>query len=129
MYGTDTWDSRPYDIVLHIGRLTVDDAVDILFDTVKKPNFQATPQSLKLVDDLALAAKVKAALAEISPKIQVAADHGSIHIGNMDKDPESPEEAQIRRIVLKIEGVEEVTFSAGASRQQHGHVNPFHNIG
>jgi cytidylate kinase len=40
LYATDTWDSKLYDIVLHIGRLTVDNAVDILFATVQKPNFQ-----------------------------------------------------------------------------------------
>ncbi|MBU1398458.1 MAG: cytidylate kinase-like family protein, partial [Proteobacteria bacterium] len=56
VYGTDTWDSRLYDIVLHIGRLTVDDAVDILFDTVQKPNFKTTTESKKLVEDLALSA-------------------------------------------------------------------------
>ncbi len=45
LYGTDTWDSKLYDIVLHIGRLTVDNAVDILFDTVQKPNFQTSAES------------------------------------------------------------------------------------
>ncbi|MCJ7809764.1 MAG: cytidylate kinase-like family protein [Desulfobulbaceae bacterium] len=129
VYGTDTWDSRPYDIVLHIGRLTVDDAVDILFDTVKKPNFQATEESRKLVNDLALSAKVKANLAKIAPKIQVLADHGSIHIRNMDKTPGSSDEAQMKRIAMQIEGVEEVIFSVSASREQHDYINPFHNIG
>jgi cytidylate kinase len=129
VYGTDTWDSRPYDIVLHIGRLTVDDAVDILFDTVKKPNFQATEESRKLVNDLALSAKVKANLAKIAPKIQVLADHGSIHIRNMDKTPGSSDEAQMKKIAMQIEGVEEVIFSVSASREQHDYINPFHNIG
>ena len=129
VYGTDTWDSRPYDIVLHIGRLTVDDAVDILFDTVKKPNFQATAESRKLVDNLALSAKVKANLVDIAPKIQVAADHGSIHIRNLDKTPGSADEAQIKEIAMQVEGVEEVTFGVSASREQHDHINPFHNIG
>jgi len=129
VYGTDTWDSRPYDIVLHIGRLTVDDAVDILFDTVKKPNFQATEESLKLVNDLALSAKVKANLTKIAPKIQVSADHGSIHIRNMDKTPGSSDEAHMKKIAMQIEGVEEVIFSVSASREQHDYINPFHNIG
>jgi len=129
VYGTDTWDSRPYDIVLHIGRLTVNDAVDILFDTIKKPNFQATAESLKLVDDLALSAKVKASLAKIAPKIQVAADHGSIHIRNMDKTQGSADDDQIKGIAMQVEGVEEVTFGVSGSRKQHDHINPFQNIG
>ncbi|MBN1625988.1 MAG: cytidylate kinase family protein [Deltaproteobacteria bacterium] len=129
MYGTDTWDSRLYDIVLHIGKLTVDDAVDILSDTVQKPNYQATEESLKMVDDLALAAKVKAGLIRIAPKIRVTADHGRIFIGEIDDALLAKNKARINTIAMRVEGVEEVTFNVRVQREQHGHVNPFQNIG
>jgi cytidylate kinase len=129
IYGTDTWDSRLYDIVLHIGKLTVDDAVDILFDTVQKPVYQATEESLKMVDNLALAAKVKADLVRIAPKIQVAADHGRIFISEIDDTLADKNKAQINTIAKRIEGVEEVIFNVKVPREQHGHVNPFQNIG
>ena len=128
LYGADTWDSRLYDIVLHIGRLTVDNAVDILFDTVQKPNFQTSAESRQLVDDLALSATVKAALAKIAPKIKTAADHGKIHISNLDNETGSKDEAQIKTIAMQVEGVEEVIFKAHVPKEQHNHVNPFHNI-
>jgi len=128
VYGVDTWDSRLYDIVLHIGGLTVDNAVDILFDTVPKPNFQTSAESRQLVDDLALAATVKAALAKIAPKINTAADHGKIHISNLDNETGRKDEAQIKTIAMQVEGVEEVIFKAHVPKEQHGHVNPFHNI-
>ncbi|MBU2623691.1 MAG: cytidylate kinase-like family protein [Proteobacteria bacterium] len=127
VYGTDTWDSRLYDIVLHIGRLTVDDAVDILFDTVQKPNFKTTTESKKLVEDLALSARVKAAFVKIAPKIQVAADAGKIYISNIDYDAESKDKDQFKSIAMQIEDVVEVIFNA--STEQHDHVNPFYNIG
>ena len=129
MYGTDTWDSRLYDIVLHIGRLTVSDAVDILYDTARKPNYQATEESLKMVDDLALAAKVKADLIGIAPKIQVAADNGRIFISETDDTLVAKNKAQINAILKQIEGIEEVIFNVREPREQHGHVNPFQNIG
>ena len=129
MHGTDTWDSRLYDIVLHIGKLTVDDAVDILFNTAKKPNYRATEESLKMVEDLALSAKVKADLVEISPRIQVASDHGRIFISGMDDAHLAKNKDRINTTALQVDGVEEVIFNASVSREQHGHVNPFQNIG
>ena len=128
LYGMDTWDSRLYDMVLHIRKLTADDAVDILFDTVQKPIFQATAESQKLVDDLALSAKVKANLAKIAPKIKVTADQGEISIINVDQVLGSEDEAQIRRIAMQVEGVEHVVFNLSAPKALHDHINPFYNI-
>ena len=90
MYGADTWDSRLYDIVLHIGKLTVEDAVDILFETVQKPSFQSTEESRKGVEDLALSAKVKAHLIKIAPRIQVSADRSRICISGLSNSCSSP---------------------------------------
>jgi cytidylate kinase len=129
IYGTDTWDSRLYDIVLHIGKLTVDDAVDILFNTVQKPRYQATAESLKMVEDLALSAKIKVALIKIAPKIQVTADHGKIFISGIDDSQLAKNEARIKAIAMQVEGVEDVIFNVREPRKQHGHVNPFQNIG
>jgi cytidylate kinase len=128
VYGADTWDSRLYDIVLHIGRLTVDNAVEMLFDTVQKQNFQMSVESRQLVDDLALSATVKAALVKIAPKIKTAADHGKIHISNFDNEKGSKDEAQIKVIAMQVDGVEEVIFKAHVPKEQHNRVNPFHNI-
>ncbi len=128
LYGIDTWDSRVYDIVLRIGSLTVDDAVDILLETVKKPNFKTTEKSQQLVNDLALAAIVKAKLAKNAPKIAVTADSGTIYISNTDTDSESRKE-QLETAAMQVEGVREVHFKTGLSNEQHDHVNPFHNIG
>ena len=108
--------------------MTVDNAVDILFDTVQKPNFQTSVESRQLVDDLALSATVKAALVKIAPKIKTAADHGKIHISNLDNETGSKDEAQIKTIAMKVDGVEEVLFEAHVSKEQHNHVNPFYNI-
>jgi cytidylate kinase len=129
VYGTDTWDSRLYDIILHIGRLTVDDAVDILFNTVQKPNFKTTPESRKLVENLTLASRVKSDLAMIAPKVQVIAHDGKISINNIAFETGSKEKDRIKSIALQIEGVEEVVFNVKIPVGQRGHVNPFYNIG
>lgn len=129
VYGTDPWDSRLYDIVLHIGKLTVDDAVDILFNTVKKPQYQATAESQKMVENLTLSAKVKVALFKVSPRLEITADQGKIFIGEIDENILTRHKAQIEKTVKSIEGVNEVIFNVKENREQHGHVNPFQNIG
>lgn len=129
VYGTDTWDSRLYDIVLCIGRLTVDDAVDILVGMVQKPVFQSTRESQQLIKDQALSARVRANLAKRFPKTQVAAEDGTVFINNWEKGPGSREEAEVQEIALSVEGVRQVVFNALPKRAQSDHVNPFHNIG
>ncbi len=128
VYGTDTHDSKLYDMILRIDRLSVCDAVNIISKTVQKPAFQATPESLKLVKDLALAAKVKATLAEIAPKVQVVADNGTVFIGRINGDSVNADKIfKIKSVAEQIEGASEVIINLGV--QQSDHINPFHNIG
>jgi hypothetical protein len=129
VYGTDTWDSRLYDIVLRIGAVTVADAVEILADLVRKPHFLATAESRQLVDDLALAAKVKANLARIAPRLQVSAEGARVCIREVDGALGGEAEEQIRRLALQTEGVTEVILQTNAPPEQRDHINPFHNIG
>lgn len=129
LYGIDTWDSRLYDIVLNIKSLSVDDAVGLLFDTVQKPIFQTTSESAKIINDSALAAKVKANLVKIAPRIMAKADEGTVYI---DSDEgtliESRLAVRITTLVDKIEGVKKVVLNQNVANQRHDYVNPFHNI-
>lgn len=129
VYGTDTRDSRLYDMILHIDRLSVDDAVDIVAAAVQKPAFQATAQSRKQVEDLALAARVKANLAEIAPKAEVAADQGTVFIGRLNGASANPAVVEkIRKIAEQVEGAVKIVFRSEL-HEQSDHINPFHNIG
>jgi cytidylate kinase len=61
IYGIDTWDPMLYDMVLYVKSLTVDDAVDLISKAAQLPHFQATPESQRLVDEMAWAAAEEAA--------------------------------------------------------------------
>jgi cytidylate kinase len=61
IYGVDTWDPMLYDLVLYIKSLTVDDAVDLISKAAQSPRFQATPESQRLLDEMARAAAEEAA--------------------------------------------------------------------
>lgn len=130
LYGSDTWDSRLYDVVLNIKTITVDDAIDILVDLVKKPNFQTTPESMKIINDLALASSVEAALVNIAPMVSVTCSNGTVCIGT-DQGSSSPGEetiSSIKAVAQEIPGVTEVVFSFKTVPEPSHHVNPFHNI-
>ena len=111
LYGIDTWDPSLYDLVIHIGRITVDDAVGIIANTVQLPQFQTTPTSQRTLKDLALAAEVKAALVGQQPDVEVSAREGIVNVNI--KAAESQESALMReteKIAKGIPGVKEVKF-------------------
>jgi cytidylate kinase len=103
LYGIDTWDSSLYDLVLHIHKVTTDDAVDIICHTVGLEDFHPTPESIKAMGDLALAAEVKAALMDITPGIGVSARAGVVYVET--EAPLSKELALIDHIEETAKGV------------------------
>lgn len=80
LFGLDTWDPSLYDMVLHIRKLTVDDAVSIICHTVSLPHFKTTPESQRVLGDLVLAAEVKAKLVADYPNVTVTAHEGAVYL-------------------------------------------------
>ncbi len=78
LYGIDTSDSINYDLVIHIHKLTVKDAVDMICHGARLEQFQATPESQRVIDNLALAAQTKAVLMDVKANLQVSAQDGTI---------------------------------------------------
>lgn len=67
LYGIDSWDSRLYDLVINIERITIDDAVDMICRTARLDCFKTTPESQRAMDDLVRSAEAK--LAEMDPNL------------------------------------------------------------
>ncbi|HUT53328.1 MAG TPA: cytidylate kinase-like family protein [bacterium] len=80
LYGIDTTDPSLYDLVVHIKTITAADAADIICHTVGLPRFQTTPESGRALADLALSAKVKAAIISVKPDAEVTAHDGTVHV-------------------------------------------------
>ncbi len=129
--GTDTWDSRLYDMVLRIKSLTVDDAVGILTRMAHSPTFQATEESQKKVDDLAMACRVQASIAKLAPAIVVTANDGTVFFNHSKGKMSLTNDvlSEIKAIAQKVEGVEKVVCNIHSTSENRNHVNPYHNIG
>ncbi len=103
LYGINTEDPRLYDLVIHIKKISVDDAVDIICNTVALDDFRSTPESQQAMDDLVLSAEAKSLLVDYQPNIEVYATGGILHIGALV--PESQEEALERKIKDTVRGI------------------------
>lgn len=112
LYGIDTVDASLYDMVIHIDKLKVDDAVDILVNAARRPCFQASEKSRNVLGDLALAAKVEAVLVDKMPTVKVACKDRRLYI-NMNA-PLSQEERIIsdtNELLSHIGGIKSTKIS------------------
>ena len=109
LFGIDTSDPLLYDLVIHIRKVTVPDAVDIISHTAQLDTFKATLESQRAMDDLVLAAEVKAALVDLKPDIQAMAMDGKVILGTTVSQLQKPDEIkEIERIVRSIPGVKDL---------------------
>ena len=109
LYGIDTWDSSLYDLVIQIGKMTVEDAVDIICSTTQLTRLQTTPESQQAMDDLSLSANVKAALIDLKRDIRVSAQGGVVSIrASIQESKEYKLTQDIKKIVNDIPKVKDV---------------------
>ncbi len=80
IYGIDKWDPCLYDLVIHIKKITAEDAANLIVHTVGLEQFKITPESQKSLDSMLVAAKVKVALLDVKPDLEVIAKNGTISI-------------------------------------------------
>lgn len=99
LYGIDTHDPSLYDLVIHIERMTADEAVEIISEAAMQPCFQVTPESRKALETLFLAAQVQASLVETLPSAKVDVEDGEIVVTMMGYWAEG------RKLVAKVEEV------------------------
>ncbi len=109
LYGRDTWDPSLYDLVIHIHRITADDAVDIICRTVQSAHFRTTPESQKAIDELVLASRVKTELIGTCPSVRVRVRDGVAYVDTQTGSGIAEQLAEeIREKAQSTPGVKEV---------------------
>jgi hypothetical protein len=109
-YGVDDTDNGLYDLVLHLNKLTVDDAVDIICDTATKPRFRTSFESQQAIEDLALAVGIKAVLMAEYPGCEVVADRKAVEVYiRFTLHSDTTVSDKIRERVSKMPGVASVS--------------------
>ncbi|MCB2191315.1 MAG: cytidylate kinase-like family protein [Deltaproteobacteria bacterium] len=108
-YNLDQTDASLYDLVISLGTLELEKAVEIICDTVGYRKFQPMTYSRKLMQDKALAADVRLELMENFPDTRVEANDGTVvvFIQSLKKDQRKKQE-MVRQIAGGLPGVRHV---------------------
>jgi cytidylate kinase len=106
LYGSDIRNPSLYDLVLHVRQLTVEGAVELICRAVGLPEFQITPESIQMVDDLALAAEVRLALSSLGAETMIRATQGRVRVDAKAPRPRTDAiTKEIRQVVRQVTGV------------------------
>lgn len=108
--GVDPCDPALYDLVLHIKKITSTDAAELICHAAALEHFRATPESQQAMDDLAIAAKVRAALIDLKPDIEVSSNRGVVSVET--KTSQVRKEWQIINLAKAVPGVKDVKIMA-----------------
>lgn len=109
LYGTDTWDPSLYDLVIHIHKVSVDDAVDIICHTAGLQDFQATPESKRAMEDLALTGRVRVALIDRNCGARISTRDGVVYVRSQaTAQQQATLSEDILRIAKGLPGVKDV---------------------
>ncbi len=110
LFNVDWEDPRLYDIVLNLNRMRLATAVETIAHLTERDEFKPTAESLKAMQDLALATHVSAVLASDTRTkghaLRVVAADGIVTITGTTHWPEAKKVVQ--SLVRRAEGVKEV---------------------
>lgn len=108
-YGVDTRDCSLYDLVVNINQITVEHAVDLICETVKLKEFQTTPESQRLMEDLVLSEQVHAALMNTGYNTDVCVENGVAFVKLIAPiSQEVPLVQKIDKTAMTVAGVKDV---------------------
>jgi len=110
LYGIDILDPETYNLVIRIGHLSEDEAVDIIANAVALPAFQETPESKVALINSAMTAMVCRKLFDF-PNSVVAGEDGRIKISlKVPENQQSVIHDRISQLLADIEGLEDFTI-------------------
>jgi cytidylate kinase len=113
LYGIDPWDPCLYDLSLHIGRITVEDAVDTICRVSRLTQFQASAESEKALQDMVIAVKVQNFLLDAKPVVDVRVDNKFVYLKPSVRLSESSEivcrMGEIIKTIPDIRGIEVIS--------------------
>jgi Cytidylate kinase-like family len=105
----DETDPSQYDLVISLSQIDSDEAVKIIAETLAYRRFQPMTYSIKCLQDLELASRVRAALLDRFPDVRVRANRGTLVIETTALRREKEKRAKaIKELACELPGVEYV---------------------
>lgn len=108
LYGIDIMDPETYNLIIRVGHLSEDDAVDIIVNAVKLQAFHETDESKAALADSAMLALVSEKLLDF-PNAVVAAQNGKVAISlKVPEDQQPVIHERINQMLADIDGMNEL---------------------
>ncbi len=108
-FDLDETDPSQYDLTISLSQIDADEAVKIISETISYRRFNPMTYSIKCLQDLELAARVRAVLLEHFPNVRVRANSGTLVVETAALKREKRKRAEaIKAMAGKIPGVEYV---------------------
>jgi cytidylate kinase len=129
LYGKDTSNCSLYDMVLHIDTITVDDVVNVLSGMVEKGRFNATPESLQLLQTKTMLANIHARIVNICPRATVEIHEGVVTLRNLTGGLKNDENLRRKTAekIIQTYGLKDVVFAKPVEAKKD-HIQPFYNL-
>lgn len=129
LYGKDTWNCSLYDLVLHIDKMTVEDVVGILEGVTQQGRFNATTESIAILETKALLASIHASIVDISPRATVEVKDGIVSLSNLEGGLKNNDETRHKTAARLVSAydIKDVVFDKPAQAKKD-HINPFYNL-
>ena len=111
LYGKDWTSAELYDMVINLENSDLNYICQLIICAVNQPRFQTSPESTKLMNDLLIASRVRAALATISQirlgTLDIIANDGEVSIQGRSRSQEISD--SILEVAAKVPGVVKIT--------------------
>jgi cytidylate kinase len=121
LYGVDPVDPCLYDLLIRIHRLDVDDAVEFICQAATKDQFKTTKESQQNMEDLALACRVKAALADDFPEISISSQYGNVVVYTKSSGrPSQKLERKVRALAKEMKDINNLEIHPGSPAPEGG---------
>ncbi len=79
IYNRDIQDPKLYDLILHVGTFTIEDACDLICTAAQSPSFKTFPEDDSLLRDAAISSHIHAALQNLCDA-HITAHNGNVRI-------------------------------------------------
>ena len=109
LYGVDTNDPHLYDLVVRVGKISVDDAVETICNMAQKESFKATSESRAAMDDLVLAARARVKVMDVQPNVVVSAKAGIVYVDTQAQETDEGKVIKaIGQAVSQVPGLKDI---------------------
>jgi hypothetical protein len=102
-------DAGHYDLVVNLGHMETQDAVETIAMTASHKKFQPMTYSLNCMKNIALSSRIKAAISENDPTMEVKSDRGTVYVyARAFKRKNQAKLLAFKETIRQMEGVQHV---------------------